>query len=177
MNNIERLLLSLLDALRTSPTGDVAAVRSDVVALTGVACTLDEADQRQRGILGLFEYLDVTTQDAVAGGAAWQAPQRLGVENALRSILAANRRADSVFALSCVRDELERSAVRIGEMKPGHREPLHGLLGYVDMKNQQSLDLAIRRDWGELGSTRRFEMPRGTTPHQDRDGANRLIAR
>ncbi|WP_024804617.1 hypothetical protein [Nocardia sp. BMG51109] len=158
MNNLEPQLLSLLDALRRDV--DVGTVRSGVAALADAVRALPAADPSRRGLYGLFEYLDETTEDAAAGGAAWRAQGRVAMENALRAALSANRRDGSVLTLACVRAELERLAARITALTSADRNPLHALLSYVDMKNRQSLALAIRRDWGEPGVARRFEMRR-----------------
>ncbi|WP_156524933.1 hypothetical protein [Nocardia pseudobrasiliensis] len=147
-----------------STTSNVRALRDSVVALSSSADALDESDPQQRAVRRLYDYLEATTLDALAEGAASQHPERIEIENALASVLAASRRGGSVYALSCVRDDLEQLTVRIDELKPDDREPLRSLLSYVDAKNRQALELAIRRDWGTSTMVRRLDGARDDRP-------------
>ncbi|RDI55243.1 hypothetical protein [Nocardia mexicana] len=161
MDRLERRLLSLLDALRQQPTtGNARTVRDAVAALRPTADALDAGSSRQRPVRKLYAYIDAASRDALVDPDARSHAECCDIENGLRAALVASRRDSSVFDLSCVRDDLDRLSDRIDELQPGEREPLHCLLSYVDARNREALELAMRRDWSPPNVVRRFEMDR-----------------
>ncbi|MBF6328407.1 hypothetical protein [Nocardia transvalensis] len=161
MNRLERQLLSFLDTLRENPAPDnVAEVRRAVLALHDQAAALDPTDLYEQGIRHLYDYVDASTRTAVDDPTGWLGGRRTEIENSLASILAAVRRGGSVYALSCVRDDLGRLEHHIETLHPTEREPLRCLLAYVQMKTRQALELAVRTDWGVPTGQRRLERDR-----------------
>ncbi len=148
MNRFERQLLSLADSLREAPdTGDVRSVRRAVLAMAGEARALDVTDPDQRAVHRLYDYLDASSLRALRDRAAWLTGERRDIEDGLSAVLAAGRRGGSVYRLSCIRDDLERLGRRIDAVDPAERGPLRDLFGYVDERNRQSLELAVRATW------------------------------
>ncbi|MGY2060783.1 hypothetical protein ACW9HQ_38455, partial [Nocardia gipuzkoensis] len=145
---IERQLLSLADSLREAPdTGNVRSVRRAVLAMAGAARALDVADPDQRAVRRLYEYLDASSLNAVRDRTGWLAGERADIEYGLSAVLAASRRGGSVYRLSCIRDDLEHLCRRIDGLDAVEREPLRDLFAYVDERNRQALEVAVRATW------------------------------
>jgi hypothetical protein len=161
MNRLERQLLAILDTLRDRPgPGICDRVRTDVLALRELSQGLDPDDGHDRAVRALYDYVDASTEAALADPAGWWAGERTAVENALARALAAGRRGGSVYAVSCLREELNRLERWIASLDPLQREPLRALLSYVHAKNREAMELAVRCDWGAGQVLRRPQINR-----------------
>ncbi|MFI5783098.1 hypothetical protein [Nocardia sp. NPDC051570] len=148
MNQLERQLLSLADRLREAPeTGDIDGVRRAVLAMATEAQALDAADPDDQAVRRLYDYVDASSRQAVRDPQCWRVRERSDIDIGLSAVLAASRRGGSVYALSCIRDDLSGLSHRIEALASPDREMLRDLFAYVGEKNRQALDLAVRATW------------------------------